>query len=104
MGRKYNLKYKKGKFATSGRTSSGYSKSQKADWARTAWKGLTEDRKLWLSDTRKYDLVGVDDGRSKPNDAFKYKYRSKKRLGKKPGRENKHWRRYYKKGVIYKKR
>lgn len=101
MGRKYNTPYKKGKF---GKTA----KATKADYAKTAWKNLTENKKLWLSDTRKYDMPYKDTGQDFAylkegnasrdrfvNKVFKYKRRSKKRLGKKLGRENKHWRRYW---------
>ena len=100
MGRKYNLRYKKGKFNNNShwhpyRNIKGLSKSQIADYSKTS-KYLTEDRKLWMSDPRKYDLVGVDTRREGERiGAFNYKYRSKKKLGRKFGRENKHYRRYF---------
>ena len=101
MGRKYNRKYQKGKFRTS-------EKAKKADFARTAWKNLTDDPEVWKSDTRKYDMPYKDTGAdyiranrglgsvaSFNKKVFKYKFRSKKKLGKKLGRENKHYRRYW---------
>jgi len=87
MGRKYNKTYKKGKFIQ------GSVKAIRADKART--RNVIDDYNLWKSDTRKYDFRGID---TRPDDIkgiFKYKFRSKKRLGKKIGRENKHWRRYW---------
>lgn len=90
MGRKYNTPYKKGKFL------SGSTKSIKADRARTS-KHVTRDYNLWKSDTRKYDYHPIDTRPSITEGLFKYKYRSKKKLGKKVGRENKHYRRYWRK-------
>lgn len=88
MGTKYNQKYKKGKFL------SGSIKSQKADYSRNS-KNITENYNLWKSDTRKYDFPGLDTKRDMPVGIFKYKFRSKKKLGKKANRQNKHYRRYW---------
>ena len=94
MGRKYNTPYKKGKFLK------GTLKSVRADRSKTA-KNLTTNYAVWKSDSRKYDYPHIDTGNdfAKFNDGkkvkFKYKFRSKKKLGKKKGRENKHYRRYW---------
>jgi hypothetical protein len=99
MGSKYNQTYKKGKFTDNSKWSSyrnnkGLSKSQIADYSKTA--NVTDNRKLWLSDTRRYDFPGVDTRRDGDRlGAFNYKFRSKKKIGVKSGRENKTYRRYW---------
>lgn len=95
MGRKYNTPYKRGRYHYS-------KKALKADVSKTAKNTLKDtpaNRRKWARDPRKYDIWGID---TRPKDEFlytyfKYRRRSKKILGKKKGRENKHYRRYWKK-------
>lgn len=102
MGSKYNKKYKKGKYNApyfGKRNKFGYSKAQLADkskWnSRILFPTQRGHRELWLTDTRKYDLYGIDTPPTKNQRVFNYKYRSKLRDGKKVGRENKRYRRYW---------
>lgn len=102
MGRKYHKGgYKKGKFlSTSGKKyGKGYTKSQIADLSKTA--KITYNYALWKSDPRKYDFKGID---TRDASKFKYKARSKKKLGKKLGRQNKSYRRYWNSRKRFKKR
>lgn len=103
MSREYNRKYRKGKYTDENslykRNRYGLTRSQRADKAKWAsviyFKERPGDVDRWLRDTRQSDLMGVDTPPQKGQRVFNYKSRSKKRLGKKPGRENKHWRRYW---------
>lgn len=102
MGRKFNKTYKKGSFHKYW----PYSKGWKADLAKTSRKTLPNTPRnfeIWKKDTRKYDIIGIDTRPKSTLGVFKYRFRSKKRLGKKKGRENMHWRRYYKRTKRFKK-
>lgn len=94
MGRKYNKPYKKGKYLSS----KPFGKSWLADKSKTAkntLRNIPSNRRIWARDTRKYDLWGIDTRPPDTRNIFRYRSRSKKRLGKKIGRENRTYRKYY---------